>query len=186
MVVYFVCGLWHEPSWNFAVWGICQSVMVIFEDIALNKKDREQKKQLGRVGRFFRWLYTMFFFYITLLFVSTNDIRDVGYFFKNIFTSVPKEELVATIIHLSDNQISNDLPYLMLYWGGMLIALVVVFVLDRKTFRSGERDSVVEYNPIATLSKRKRWIIYFVAGFLILFFFMIEGTTPAPPIYINM
>ena len=189
MMVYFVCGLWHEPSWNFAVWGICQSIMVIIEDILVPKKAREDTRQPGgfrRIISFFKWLYTMTFFYITLLFVSTNDIRDVGYFFRNIFKPVPVPILINNIIHLSDNQISNDLPYLLLYWGGMFLALIIVFVLDRKTFRSGLNGGIVDYNPLSKLSKRKRWLIYFTAGFLILFFFMIEGTTPAPPIYINM
>jgi len=186
MMVYFVCGLWHEPSWNFAVWGICQSIMVIIEDILVPKKQKEKKREPGRVARFFRWLYTMLFFYIILLFVSTNDIKDVGYFFLHIFDRVPVPIIVNDLIDLSTNSISSDIPYLLLYWGGMLLALVIVFILDRMTFRSGKDDSVINYNPLGELSKRRRWLIYFVAGLLILFFFMIEGTTPAPPIYINM
>ena len=182
MVVYFVCGLWHEPSWNFAVWGVCQSIMVIIEDLLGKKKEKKQPK----IGRFFGWLYTMVFFYITLLFVSTNDIRDVGYFFRNIFKHIDTPVLINSIIQLSTNSISHDMPYLILYWGGMLLALVIVFVLDRMTFKSGLNGTESNYNPISLLKKRTRWFIYLLAGLLILFFFMIEGTNPAPPIYINM
>ena len=186
MVVYFVCGLWHEPSWNFAVWGICQSIMVIIEDILVPKNKQKGNKRSNSIVTFFKWLYTMLFFYITLLFVSTNDIKDVGYFFRNIFIPVPAPILINQIINLSDNQISSDMSYLLLYWGGMLLALVVVFILDRKTFKSGLLGNKVEYNPIATINKKMRWLLYFTAGILILFFYMIEGTSPAPPIYINM
>lgn len=185
MVVYFVCGLWHEPSWNFAVWGICQSIMVIIEDMLLNKTPKENKTPT-KLNRFFRWLYTISFFYITLLFVSTESIADVAYFFRNIFKSTPRAILINDLISLSDNSIASDLSYLMMYWGGMLLALVIVYLLDRRTYRSGLDNGEIDYNPIAKLTDRRRWIVYFVAGALILLFYMIEGTTPAPPIYINM
>jgi len=186
MVVYFVCGLWHEPSWNFAVWGVCQSIMVIFEDMTFLNKNRKNKNEPGPVLRFFRRVYTLVFFYITLLFVSTENIRDVKYFFLNIFKFEAVPSLINNLISLSDNEISHDLSYLVLYWGGMLLAFVIIMWLDRKTFRSSLDGSDPDFNPIAGLSRKKRWLLYFICGLLVLFFFMINKSTPAPPIYINM
>ena len=187
MAVYFVCGLWHAPSWNFAVWGIMQSIMVIFEDLTfLNKGKTENRvNRQNKAIRFVRWLYTMVFFYFTLLFVSTDNIRDVGYFFKNLSRFEPWPLFFNKIINLSDNQIANDMSYLLMYWGGMFIALVIIFWLDRKTFRSAA-EGTVDFNPVASLSRNKRWAVYFISGLLILFFYMINGAAPAPPIYINM
>ncbi len=185
MVVYFVCGLWHAPSWNYAVWGICQSLMVIFENLTFLNPDRKKKKEPGKIVRFIRWLYTMVFFYITLLFVSTKSINDVWYFFKKCFRFEAIPSFLNHMIDLSDNEISVGLSYMAIYWGGMFLAFLIVFWLDRKTFKS-EQSGVVDYNPIASLTKRKRWLIYFIAGILILFFFMIEGSMPAQPIYADM
>lgn len=187
MAVYFVCGLWHAPSWNFAIWGVLQSIMVIIEDLTFLNKNRKKKdiRDRGKIVKFFRWLYTMAFFYITLLFVSTENIRDVGYFYKNIFRFEPLPLFIEKLKHLSDNQISSDSSYLLLYWGGMLMAFLIIFMLERMIFRSGTEGSP-DYCPVASLKKRNRWIIYYVSGLLILFFYMIAGATPAPPIYINM
>jgi len=187
MVVYFVCGLWHEPSWNFAVWGVFQSVMVIIEDLTFFRKEKQKliSERPSRGVRFFRWLYTMTFFYLTLLFVSTENIRDVGYFFRNIFRIEPMSELINNLKDLSTNKISSDIPYLLLYWGGMLLAFLIIFWLESRIYKSGSAEKI-DNNPIAELSLTGRWMLYFIAGLLVLFFYMIAGTNPAPPIYINM
>lgn len=190
MVVYFVCGIWHVPSWNYAIWGICQSLMVILEDVLFLNKERKlqkegiQPKKQNFFVRAFRHLYTMAFFSITLLFVSTRNIGDAVYFVKNMFNFVPFDgALVNNLLAISSNKIATTGLYMLLFWGGIALATIIVFYLEYKIYKSGKNGGIVEYNPLSTLSKPKRWIIYFAAGLLVMFFYMIAGTTPAPPIY---
>ncbi|NLL91239.1 MAG: MBOAT family protein [Ruminococcaceae bacterium] len=183
MVVYFVCGLWHAPSWNYALWGVSQSLMVILED-NLTKKNL-QPAPFGvkeKIIKALKNIYTLAFFYITLLFVSTKDIGDFVYFIKNCFRSIRMDVLKNQLLDLSSNKISVSNLYMMIFWGGLVLASIVVFYLERKTYLSGEAGNT-DYNPISSVKKRCRWGLYLLMGITIFFFIMITGSSESAPIY---
>jgi alginate O-acetyltransferase complex protein AlgI len=37
LITFFVCGLWHGPSWTFVLWGLLQGVFLAIESIGFRK-----------------------------------------------------------------------------------------------------------------------------------------------------
>ncbi|NMA07145.1 MAG: MBOAT family protein [Ruminococcaceae bacterium] len=184
MVVYFVCGLWHEPSWNFVLWGISLGLIVVLED-CLSRKNSQPVLLSGikdKITKTLKRFYTAACFYITLLFASTKDINDFIYFMKNCFRNIRTDVFKNQLLDLSSNKISISKLYMVIFWGGLVLSLIIVFCFEYKIYKSGNAGCI-DYNPISSVKKRSRWGLYFVMGLIIFFFILITGSSESAPIY---
>lgn len=183
MVVYIICGLWHEPSWNFVLWGVSLGLIVILEDCLSRKISRPASPGMkDKIIKALKRLYTGVCFSTTLLFASTKDIYDFIYFMKNCFRNIRADVLKNQLLDLSGNKISISKLYMVIFWGGLVISSIIVFYFEHKIYKSGNAGEI-DYNPISSVKKRSRWGLYFVMGFIIFFFIMITGSSESAPIY---
>ena len=72
-VVWFLTGLWHGASWNFAAWGLYYAVILIAERLFLGKL-------LKKIPRFVSHLYVLFCVLIGWVLFSVEDVGGIfGY-----------------------------------------------------------------------------------------------------------
>ena len=80
-VVWFLTGLWHGASWNFALWGLYYGVILYLEK-------RFFKGFLERHGIFGR-IYTLFLVVVGWGIFERTDRKSLGAFFRTLFCRVP-------------------------------------------------------------------------------------------------
>jgi alginate O-acetyltransferase complex protein AlgI len=44
VTVFFLCGLWHGASWNFAIWGLWHGLFLVLERVTSNRGDRRARR----------------------------------------------------------------------------------------------------------------------------------------------
>ena len=77
LIVWFLTGFWHGAQWNFILWGVYFSVLLVVEKLWLFKK-LNQSKVLGRI-------YALFLITISFVIFNVNSIGDIGEYLKNMF-----------------------------------------------------------------------------------------------------
>lgn len=80
-VVWFLTGLWHGASWNFALWGLYYGVILYLEK-------RWFKDFLDR-HRIFGRIYTLFLVIVGWGIFERTDLKSLGAFFATLFSRVP-------------------------------------------------------------------------------------------------
>ena len=80
-VVWFLTGLWHGASWNFALWGLYYGVILYLEK-------RFFKDFLDRHPIFGR-IYTLFLVVVGWGIFERTDLKSLGSFFATLFSRVP-------------------------------------------------------------------------------------------------
>jgi alginate O-acetyltransferase complex protein AlgI len=66
IVVFFLTGLWHGPSWNCILWGLFTGVFIVLEKVALGKFIQKWPAILANI-------YTLFLFITALMIFKIED-----------------------------------------------------------------------------------------------------------------
>ena len=77
MITFFVCGLWHGPTWNFILWGTTQGLFLGLEELFLLK----YLKKLGK----FSIIYVLFIIVTCLVFFRTANFNQALKFYAVMF-----------------------------------------------------------------------------------------------------
>ena len=77
-VVWFLTGLWHGASWNFALWGLFYGIILLFEKVLL-------KKPLEKAPAWLCHVYTMVLVMLGWALFSFTDLSQLGIFLKGLF-----------------------------------------------------------------------------------------------------
>lgn len=80
-VVWFLTGLWHGASWNFALWGLYYGGILYLEKRLLNNF-LERHPIFGRI-------YTLFLVVVGWGIFERTDLKSLGAFFATLFSHVP-------------------------------------------------------------------------------------------------
>jgi len=78
LLVWFLTGLWHGASWNFALWGLYFAVLMIVEKAFLHKV-------LMKVPRVFRHVYLIFAVMMGWVLFEMEGLREIGGYFATLF-----------------------------------------------------------------------------------------------------
>jgi len=78
VVTFFVCGMWHGPTWNFILWGTVQGVFLGFEELFLLK----YLNRLKGIAIF----YVLFIIVSCLVFFRTSDISHAFSYYAVMFS----------------------------------------------------------------------------------------------------
>jgi alginate O-acetyltransferase complex protein AlgI len=79
LIVWFLTGLWHGASWNFALWGTYFGVLMVIE--------KYSKKVLDRTPRFLKHSYTLVLIVFSRAIFYFVDFDQMTYFIGNLFVS---------------------------------------------------------------------------------------------------
>lgn len=116
LVVWFLTGFWHGAQWNFIVWGVYFSVLLVVEKLWLYKK-LNQSKIVGRI-------YALFLITISFVIFNVNTLGEIGEYLKNMF-------------FLGGSEIVNTeyVYYLRSYGVLLLIAIIGATSLPKKLYK---------------------------------------------------
>jgi alginate O-acetyltransferase complex protein AlgI len=62
VTVFFLCGLWHGASWNFAIWGLWHGLFLVLERVSTRRPASERTHMAGpssHTGAVARHVYTL-------------------------------------------------------------------------------------------------------------------------------
>lgn len=84
-IVWALTGLWHGASWNFVIWGIYFSVILITEKIILGKALYNLQQRYQLIGNIVSHIYTMVLVTISWVIFAIEDLFSVKSYIKCLF-----------------------------------------------------------------------------------------------------
>lgn len=100
-IVWFLTGLWHGASWNFALWGLYFGTLIFIEKVVLRKSMMVWPKAI-------RHIYSLFFVVIGWVFFEFTNLTDIFCFLRLMFG--------IKVNSFADNQAIVELKsYIILY-----------------------------------------------------------------------
>lgn len=67
ILVFFIAGIWHGPSWNFVIFGLMHGVAIVFNNLFTFKNFLNDK---------IRWLLTFIYISFSFIFFRSNSVDD--------------------------------------------------------------------------------------------------------------
>ena len=150
LVVWFLTGFWHGAQWNFILWGVYFSVLLVVEKLWLFKK-LNQSKVLGRI-------YALFLITISFVIFNVNSIGDIGEYLKNMFFLGGSEIVNAEYAY-----------YLRSYGILLLIAIIGATSLPKKLYELCRKNKfaslcLVVVEPLALVALLLVCTAYLIDG----------------------
>lgn len=152
LVTFIVIGVWHGAGWSFALYGLFQGVVVIWERLTDKPRTFLKEKIAKSIFQPIMMVRTYVLFALSLLLFRLTNIADVWHVYKCLphgFNNHVKELKLG----MSDT-----------YWIIFGVAVVLMFVIDYLH---------AKYNLIDKLKNQTtgvRWTVYFVLILLIFMF----------------
>lgn len=152
LVTFISIGVWHGAGWTFALYGLFQGIVIIYETLA--KKYREGFKNIIGKGIWnaFMMIRTYILFALSLLFFRLARISDVFYTFAHLFDGC-SSSVKELRLGLTD-----------FYWIVFGIAVMIMFLAEYVN----SRHSIIEWSE-----KQKmpcRWCFYMATVIMIFLF----------------
>lgn len=155
LISFFVIGIWHGASWNYALFGIVQAFALIFEVITRNDRKKLSKKIPGFIYNNVSILLTFLFFTFSLIIFRTTTLDGASNIIQIIGTKPGKlfidtESTIAFIILgivimlLNDIQVEFKIFNKTIYWEKRWIlqqityALLIIYILLAGVFDGGQ------------------------------------------------
>lgn len=113
-LVFVISGFWHGANFTFVIWGTLHGLFYILE-ILLMKKFPSVK-----VPAFLGRLYLLSFHTITLIAFRANDVTDLNYIYKQIFSIGSWNCSLSTLLNYQDR----------LYFFVLFIAILILFLKE--------------------------------------------------------
>ena len=149
LVTFVAIGVWHGAGWTFALYGLFQGILVIYE--TLFKKQRQQLQD--RVGatawKTLMIIRTYVFFALSLLFFRGSQIGDVFYAYRHMFDGFATG-IKELRLGMDDH-----------YWIVFALAVIIMLITEHVNSRR---------NLIAWTEQQRaivRWPVYFAVVFVI-------------------
>ncbi|MBM6992356.1 MAG: MBOAT family protein [Prevotella sp.] len=152
LATFVVIGVWHGAGWTFALYGLFQGVLVVWETALKTRRDRIAERMGKRLWHLIMVMRTYVFFALSLLFFRLSSVSEVGHVYEHLFdgfrTNI-KELRLGMTDHL---------------WIVFSIAVVLMFVIEWINSRT----------DLILWSERQkpavRWTVYFLLVLLIFFY----------------
>lgn len=181
LIVFLISGLWHGSTINFLIWGLLHGLLRVGEEL-INRGKKKEKRSDNRFMRTLKRCGVFLGATVTLVFFRANSLSDAIYFFGNLWakgswTSIGKQLLAA-----ADPSGFTNSDFLFIrqfynitFFAWLAIGLIAVICIDISIDRS-MRKKRLNFNPVGTLSKRKRWAVYWLFAIGTAVFYLLVQT----------
>lgn len=152
LVTFTAIGVWHGAGWNYAIYGLIQGVIIIYETAAAKQRGWLENHMLKHIYKPLFILRTYLLFAFSLLFFRIEKMSDICYVYRHIFDGV-NTTMKETNLGMPDFN-----------WIAFGIAVVLMFVFEY--FNS-------KHDLLKLVTRQKiwfRWAIYYVMIMLIFLF----------------
>jgi len=85
IIVFFVCGLWHGASWNFAIWGLFHGFFIILERLPF-------LRLIGKVPKTFQHIYVILVVTLGWVFFRTETLFEALHYLSVLAGNSPAGE----------------------------------------------------------------------------------------------
>lgn len=101
MIVFTVSGIWHGASWGYILWGICNGVFVVLENLC-RKKPKRSEGMLGALKTAGTLLLVVIAFLFMMHSSAGNVFAILGSLFCRPFTALTAENFAALGLSAAD------------------------------------------------------------------------------------
>ena len=150
LIVTFVSlGIWHGAGWTFAIYGLIQGVIIIYET-AMKQQREKVKQRIGeRVFNTLSIVRTYILFALSLLFFRVDGLTNVGYTLSHLTDGV-RHSFKEANLGMADHD-----------WIVFGIATVLYFIYEY----FNERHDLIK--GLERRSFTLRWCVYYVCLILL-------------------
>ena len=131
LIVFFLCGLWHGPSWNFVIWGLFHGVFLVMERVFKFKGNSA-----------FGHIYTLFVVMMGWVFFRSADLPTALSFTRGLFGL---ETAGATVLAS--------------HWWAILGGFVLVHIVMSKSIVERAIDRIP--SPLYSIAYGAAWALAF-------------------------
>lgn len=153
LITFLVSGIWHGANWTFVVWGALHGVYSIAHNILVKKC----KPVASKVVNGLKMLGTFLMVDFAWLFFRADSV-------KHAFGLIKKMLLEFEVFSLLDREKAISMGLEIEEIVVLVIALLVLIIVDFTKDKISYREKIVKL-PIVI-----RWIVFYVAIFVILIF----------------
>jgi D-alanyl-lipoteichoic acid acyltransferase DltB (MBOAT superfamily) len=153
-VSFLLIGLWHGAKWTFVFLGLLQVVALIYE---FKTRKRRAAIAKGLNAGFVKWfsrLSVYLFFCFTLIFFFAQDMTDVAYFLKNMFS----------VRNLSNTHFGFNVIRWEFFTAIIFAFLLMLWDVYKEDWNSDKIEKVLNNNTMV------RWTIYLTWLLFIIYF----------------
>lgn len=152
LVTFVTIGVWHGAGWTFALYGLFQGLVIIYETATKTGHERFRAKIGDRIYRPLMMIRTYLLFALSLLFFRVSNVSDVFYVYRHLL-NLNINDAKELRLGLNDNQ-----------WIAFAIAVIVMFVIE---YINSHKD-IIKWTT--TKKAYIRWTLYFVLMVIIFFY----------------
>jgi alginate O-acetyltransferase complex protein AlgI len=152
VVTFVVLGVWHGAGWTFAIYGLIQGIIIIYETAARKQREYVQHRVNKTLYFILSILRTYILFALSLLFFRIDKLSDVWYTLGHLFAGV-NSTWNETGLGMTDKD-----------WFVLLGATIVLFVYE---YFNAKRNLFDEFRKCPVVM---RWCIYYLLLFLLFVF----------------
>lgn len=152
LVTFVAIGVWHGAGWTFALYGLFQGIVIIYETAAAKFRDGMRNVLGDRIYKPLMMVRTYILFALSLLFFRVARISDVFYTYQHLFDGI-KTNVKEMRLGMCDHD-----------WIVFGIAVVLMLLIEYVNSK---------HDLIAWSERRvawQRWPMYVIATMLIFLF----------------
>lgn len=151
VVTFVVIGVWHGAGWTFALYGLFQGLVILYETVFQRQREFVHKHILRRGWQPLMIVRTYLLFALSLLFFRVASVGDVFYTYRHLFDGM-QTNVKELGLMMTDGE-----------WIVFGIAVVLMFIAETANARHNLIRRLMA-TPVAL-----RWACYF--AFLAIIFF---------------
>ncbi len=173
-IVFVISGIWHGATLNFLIWGCLQGLFRIGEELIHKWRKRPKKiknKMLDKLRNASKILFVNILWIFSLIFFRAPTFSEAFYVVSNMFLPEKEGTYLVRILDFASKQISRSTSYYALYFGLIILGIVFIIYSDFKTASNIKKG--IDNNALSSLSKPKRWILYWFLGLSTATFYLI-------------
>ena len=150
LITFIAIGVWHGAGWTFALYGLFQGIVIIYETATKNGRKKVKKIIGTKTWKLVMILRTYLLFALSLLFFRVEKLNDVFYTYSHLFSGF-QTNIKELRLGMTD-----------FYWNVFGVATVAMLVLEYLN----SRHSLILWTE--KLNTPCRWALYL--GFVLTIF----------------
>ncbi|MEG1808523.1 MAG: MBOAT family O-acyltransferase [Oscillospiraceae bacterium] len=178
LLVFLVSGLWHGVGVTFLVWGAWHGVLRICDELLTHAFGERFAKPRGAL-RVARIVISDILVALGWVFFRANSLPDALYVFKNMLNSVSFSGALEQITYLASQNVANATVFYLLFFGLILMGLVICAIFDAKLARRTREGDSDGYNPLYDFGKITKWTLCISLALAVMCFFIISASRGA-------
>ena len=132
IITFLICGIWHGPKWNYALWGVAHGLFLGLEELFMLKYIKRLK--------FFGLFYTWFILIICGVLFRTIDLNQSAEYYSVMFNFTKTGGLGLNCFFMNEHT--------------LILILGMVFCIPisiPKKFKTGRRGDIIQIVGVVLL-----------------------------------